>query len=355
MKLLLAETWRHFFYGEILFHRFTQAGIDVVAFKQCAYFDRSMPSRVQERYRLGPAIRRLNRDLLDAVAQHQADAVLLVRGDMVLPRTLRRIKAMGAVIAGCNNDDPFSATVPSHVWRHLRRGLRHYDLYFAYRHANLAQYRNAGCPRVELLRSFYIRELHKPLPPTGHPCDVSFIGHWEEDDRDDYIAALLGAHDIDFRLFGTHWDRSRHWRQIQAKFGAVRPVMGDDYNRAINGSRISLVLLSKRNNDTYTRRCFEIPAARTMMLAPHTDDLASLFEPDVEAVYFRTPQEMIDKARFYLMDDAARQRVAAAGHQRVLQDGHEAMDRVRFVMVQLAQAIAQKRRSQPLGATGVRG
>jgi spore maturation protein CgeB len=98
------------------------------------------------------------------------------------------------------------------------------------------------------------------------------------------------------------------------------------------GARIALCFLSKLNRDTYTRRCFEIPASGTLLLSEYSDDLAGMFREGVEADYFRSPEEMIEKIRCYLDDDALRRRVAAAGRLRVVDDGHDVVSRMAQVI-----------------------
>lgn len=47
-------------------------------------------------------------------------------------------------------------------------------------------------------------------------------------------------------------------------------------------------------------RTFEIPMSGGLELASYTDEIASYFEEDKEIVLYRSKEEMIDKARFYL-------------------------------------------------------
>jgi hypothetical protein len=232
------------------------------------------------------------------------------------------------------NDNPFSSAYPWYVWRHFRRSIPIYDRLYAYRQSNVEDFVRAGCDRTGQLRSFYIRELNYPVlapPMAEYASAVSFCGHWESDGRDDYISALLDAQDVEFRLWGTLWERSPLSARIGRSLGRIRPLDKEKYNFALNGAKISLVFLSGLNRDTYTRRCFEIPAAGTFMLAQYTPDLASMFAEGVEAEYFRTPGEMLSKIRYYLANEPARARIAVAGRARLLRDGHEAMDRARQV------------------------
>ena len=161
---------------------------------------------------------------------------------------------------------------------------------------------------------------------------MAFLGHWEDDGREDLVEALLREPGLDFKLWGTLWDRSRLARELEKRFGAVRPLYREGYNLAINGAGIALVFLSRMNHDTYTRRCFEIPITGTLMLSEYTPDLASLFQEGVEAEFFRSAEELLEKVRFYTRNEAARRKIGQAGRARVLKDGHEAIDRARQVL-----------------------
>ncbi len=337
MKILLVEFWHSHIYAEPLANRLRELGQEVFEFKEHVYFDGAVRvlAKAQDKYRLGPRVSRLNRDLLARVRTLRPDVVFLIRGAHVFPETLREIKRLGSYVIGWHNDDPFGPHHKWYVWRHFVSGIPLYNRLFAYRHANMDEYKRRGCARVDLLRSFFLRELNFPIDDVSTSpfrCDVTFIGHWENDGRSNLIEALLDEPGIDFRLWGTLWDRAANSERIRARFGLVEPVRGEAYNVALNSARICLVFLSKLNNDTYTRRCFEITAAGRFMLAPYTEDLASLFKEDVEAVYFRSRDEMMAKVRYYLHHESELARIAAAGRARLLRDGHEAIDRARFVL-----------------------
>lgn len=107
--------------------------------------------------------------------------------------------------------------------------------------------------------------------------DVVFIEHFEDNGRVEYMKCLMEDEGIDFHLYGTLWDRSRYFREIRSRFGEITPLY-NDYNLALNSTKIALVFLSKRNNDTYTRRCFEITDAKIFMFNQYTDDLDSMFK-----------------------------------------------------------------------------
>jgi spore maturation protein CgeB len=355
VKFLLVEFWHSHIYAEPFLQRLRELGHEVHAFREMDFFApregpvhrlSSLSARVQNKFRVGPRLRRLNVELRKAVEQLRPDVLFVFRGSHVTPETLDVASRAGSYVIGWNNDDPFSARYPAYVWRHFRRGISHYQHLFAYRDTNVRDFLREGCPRVSLLRSFYLRELNHPIDTskgTPYACDVSFIGHWEPDGREQYVDALMKEPSIDFRLWGTLWQQAPIATRLKQRFGQIAPVYKDAYNLAINSSKISLVFLSALNNDSYTRRCFEIPAAGTFMLAQYTPDIASLFKEGEEAEYFRSIDEMLDKVRHYLRNDEARRRIARAGHARLLRDGHEAIDRAKQVVVTISAELGVSR------------
>ena len=63
------------------------------------------------------------------------------------------------------------------------------------------------------------------------------------------------------------------------------------------------------------------------MLSQYTDDLNSMFKEGVEAEYFRDKEEMMNKIRYYLKHADKREKIAQAGYERLMRDGHEVTDR----------------------------
>lgn len=316
-------TWKEYFRHYQYTNRYETDGNKV----------KSLYYRLQNKFITGPVTAKINYDLVELCRKVEPDLVFIYRGTHIYPSTLRRIRQTGSLIFGYNNDDPFSSLYPSYFWRHFKRSIPFYDHIFAYRWKNIDDYRKIGYPKTSLLRSYYLKEknCHLPSPHAAYACDVIFIGHFEDDGRDLAIKTLLDA-GVNLKLFGTGWEKSCLHDFFVQKFGPIKPLYHDEYNKALNSAKIALVFLSKLNNDTYTRRCFEIPATQTMMMAEYTADLATLFEEGKEADFFRNHDELLQKIKKYLNDEELLKQIGISGFNRLLAEGHEVTDRAAEVV-----------------------
>ena len=360
MKILVAGDWHSELHEEAASHALETLGHTVERFAWHGYFAVTGHSvaarllnlwcRAQNKYLWGPRVNRLNRELIDLAKRVQPDAVFVYRGTHVFPQTLRALRAVvpDVVLVGYNNDDPFA---PGHVpglWRHFIAGLPELDLALAYRHVNLEDFRRAGARRVELLRSWYIPKRNHPAALSAEEsgqfdCDVVFIGHYEPDSRLACLEAAVNA-GYQVRLYGPpyEWEPVLRQHPVLSRLLPVRLVWGGEYNLALCGAKVALVFLSKLNRDTYTRRSFEIPATGVLMLSEYTDDLASLFRPDIEAMYFNSLPEFMSRLKMVMDDDKKRSAIALAGLTRVQQDRHHVVARMESLVNWIAETRGER-------------
>jgi spore maturation protein CgeB len=345
VKILIAGDWHSELHEEAVFNVFNALGHTVLKFAWHNYFKPSnrvdaFNRRFQNKFITGPIIRKLNQDLIAVAAEFAPDMVFVYRGTHITAGTLRRIKQQnqGVTLVGYNNDDPFANGHHYSLWRHFLKAVPVYDLMLAYRHHNLTDYSRIGAKHTKLLRSWYFSERNHPVRLSDddritYECDVAFIGHYEADDRKQYLEEIV-RHGFRLRLFGPgyEWDRVLIKSHELRHLVPVNLVWGEEYSKALCGAKVALCFLSKLNRDTYTRRCFEIPATGTLLLSEHTDDLAGLYKEGEEADFFRSKKELIEKLKLYLGDEKLRQVVAANGYRRVKSDGHDAVSRMKQVL-----------------------
>ena len=87
-------------------------------------------------------------------------------------------------------------------------------------------------------------------------------------------------------------------------------------------------LVRRANRDGHVMRTFEVPACAGFLLAERTAEHQEMFEEGREMAFFDSPEELLEKTRYYLAHDAERRRLAEAAHRKVTTGGHTYRDRL---------------------------
>jgi spore maturation protein CgeB len=129
------------------------------------------------------------------------------------------------------------------------------------------------------------------------------------------------------RLYGGYWERYGELRRFWHGF-----VLGRDYRLALGCAKIAPCLVRRANRDGHVMRTFEITACGSFMLAERTEEHLELFEEGKEMACFGSPEELVDKVRYYLSHDKERQRIAEAGHRKATEARHTYQDRLERIL-----------------------
>ena len=296
----------------------------------------SLWKRIQYRLQFGPTVWAVNQRLIETAQKFKPEIIWFYNVTLISVATVEKLRKScpNAIFVQYANDNPFSKGVKSGYWRNYIRSIPQFDIHYVFRHSNISDYINLGSKKVSLLRSYFISEVDYPEPqeliPEHFKCDVVFAGHYEDDGRVEMLEAICKA-GFKLNLFGGGWTAAfpklRPDSPLRALF-PIAPVTGADYRYAICGAKVALCFLSTLNHDTYTTRNFQIPAMKTAILSQYTDDLAAMFKPDIEAVFFSNQQELLDKLQALIQDDERRATIAEAGFVRVYSDGHDVKARM---------------------------
>jgi spore maturation protein CgeB len=316
----------------------TQLGHEVfVADESWAYsfFDRR-PFRTLWRPWIGsqPSARALfRRILLRTCARAKPQLVLATQGGALDAELLAELR--DAVRVPCtvfSTDDPFNPNVSSPK---LIEALPLWDAIFTPRKSNLESLRR-HCPgTVAYLPWGYDPDIYFPERPQTEEeaipfrSDVVFIGVIDGD-RVPYLDPLAECPNLRVSFYGGPSRYTRRFRRIHKGL-----VLGQRYRFALSMSKVALCLVRKANSDGHVMRTFEVPACGAFMLAERTPDHAEMFREDEEAVFFGSPAEMVDKARYYASHDAARRRIAERGYARVTSGHNSYADRLRCLLQQI--------------------
>jgi len=186
--------------------------------------------------------------------------------------------------------------------------------------------------------SFWLTQAFEPsfFPQTGlseddrktFSADVGFVGNLGS--KPQYLSrrrALERVLDAGAEL--KWWGPKIPWKigNIPLVYGKVgrayggKFVWGEEYGKVARLSKIFLAFDSKPElRKSMSARMYTAVGCGAFYLCMHVAGIEEVLVPDREIVTFHAEDEMIDKIRFYLRDDEAREKISAAGQARVLRD-----------------------------------
>lgn len=343
MKILIIGSFQWEMYAPAFYDAWKNMGHDVekIDYDEYRYKATNAVSgflnKVQSRYHVGWFMRRYNRDIIRKVETFQPDMVFLYRCYHVYGETVKQIAGKTKVFS-YNNDDPFSGVPSERFFCHFIADARHCHINYVYRKKNIADFKKIGVENTKVLLPYFRKANNYPIE-IEKDIPLAFLGHFENDGRDEYILKLKEA-GMPVVVYGdAHWMEAPLYEQIKdVVFPAKR---GTAYNETINRCRVCLVFFSTLNHDTYTRRCFEIPAARTVMLSEYTDDMNELFPEGESAAYFRSKEELVAKASELINNKELTERIGENAYNRLQELGGSEFDRCQQIIEDYEQLCKQ--------------
>ncbi|NYF80433.1 CgeB family protein [Granulicella arctica] len=312
----------------------------------------SLARKVVFRLSLGPGVNRLNRDLLKLAERERPDVLWTDKLLWMWPETLDKLRAMGIATISYMIDNPFGPRRDP-GWRLYMRNIPHYDLHVVQRDRNVTEYREHGARDVIKIQTAYEPTIHFPAPAEWSDKDrdreVSFIGT-PYDNRAEFLTRLWQEFDIPVAVSGNIAWRSALTAQAAAAIYRSQELYRDAYREGIWRSKINLSFITHSNMDEFVHKSFEIAGCGGFLLAERSEGHKQRFIEDEEAVFFSTFEECIEKIRRYLPDEAARTRIAAAGHARAQRDGYHNDRQVGLIVERALQIIPKVRQAAAVSA-----
>ena len=303
-------------------------------------------SKVVHRAQTGPWVWRLNRNIL-ARAEHERPDVFWADKLLGLaPATLDRLRGLGIATVSYMIDNAFGPRRDP-GWRLYMKDIPHFDLHVVQRDRNIADYEARGARDVLKIQTAYEPTIHFPSPVPLTDADrnrgVSFIGT-SYDDRPEFLTRLWKQCGFPVVISGDRMWNARLSPEAARALYSGSELYGAAYREAIWRSKINLSFITHSNQDEFVHKSFEIAACGGFLLAERSLGHSLKFEEDEEANYFSGFEECAAKIARYLPDEAARDRIAAAGRARAVRDGYGNDAQVTKIIDRLRPLVEQRGR-----------
>lgn len=136
--------------------------------------------------------------------------------------------------------------------------------------------------------------------------DVCFVGHVNSKNREDALDRL-------FATFPNFYYGQQLFENAARKYAE---------------SKICFNIAMK---DDLNMRNFEIMATGSFLMTDWVPTIDELFEDGKHLVLYRSTEEMLDKAKYYLAHDEEREKIALAGYEEVIKN-HKIQNRVDVIL-----------------------
>jgi len=257
------------------------------------------------------------------------DFVLVFKGNLIRPETLRSLTQRGKPVFNFYPDTNFTdygSNIPA--------AMSVYDCVFTTKSFHgLREQQQFRIRDLQHVRHGFDPEVHRPIAITSqlsnhYGCDVSFVGCWSPENEAFILNILDKKPDVDLRVYGLGWQRAAG--SFLNKMGSrlFGGAFGDELAVAYSASKINLGLLRRAQSDPSiqdqtTARTFQIPATNAFLLHEDTPEVRTFFRDHEEIMLFNDPKDMLEKIEFALRNPSSRDLIRKKGYERCMREPYD--------------------------------
>ncbi len=150
--------------------------------------------------------------------------------------------------------------------------------------------------------AYHDLELKKPFECLIKKYDVAFVGNVNNEKRIDFLDRM-------FKEFPNFYFGQARFQEAAKKFSQAK------------------ICLNISHVDDINMRTFEIMGSGNFLLTEWLPTIEELFKDGVHCAMYKTFDEAVDKAKYYLAHDEEREKIAQAGYEECMKF-HKIDDRV---------------------------
>jgi spore maturation protein CgeB len=259
------------------------------------------------------ASRAFNRCLENAILLSKAPALLVLKGEFIMPETLHNLRRAGVRVACFYPDNPF----PPHPSQRPETlpAARETDLYLIWSERLVGKLSAAGVRNPAFLPFAWDPEVfpYHEAESQGTWPGVVFLGGWDKE-REGFLEEL--ARHVPLRIYGpAYWGtRTKLCSRVRRSWQGSDLRMADAA-RIVRESAICINLLRTQHiidgmPDGLIMRHFEVPGAGGFLLSTRGGGATTLFPEGETGEYFSDLAECVEKTKGYIANDPARRKLA---------------------------------------------
>lgn len=278
-----------------------------------------------------------NKKLLQEVATIQPDVLLVLKGDILLPETIKKIRndSDTIIVIWCYD----SALRFSNVLK----GGKYYHIFYTYEPTDIIELRKYNI-QANLLPMACDPNSYFKLGDETVVSDVSFVGGLGDYPERKKILEMIISHHRELRL--EVWGKAWTWYNpfLQYEYKIKRRALGkhihnynippEEVNRVYNSTKICLNIHHRQSKEGVNPRNFEILGAGGFQLTDYKKILEELFDIGREIECYKNENDLISKIEYYLENEDERKKIAQRGNEKVMKK-HTYKNRAETILIDL--------------------
>lgn len=273
----------------------------------------------------------LNEKIMELCRQHRPDFLFTGKGMNIKASTISKVKSMGIKTVTWFMENTYQKV----YFNWFSNNYQNYDYVFtndSYMFENFFNKSSAKLCNISMTINpdyYKVQSLSKK-DIAKYSCDVCFVGAFDNR-REKILGKIKEIEGLNLKIFG--WKR---WKKSVLAPLYHGPLNLEGMAKLYRCAKICLNVNGVGANagpvlNGVSLKTFEIPASGGFQLSDYRKDVDSLFKAGEEVEIYRSDEELIDKIKFYLDNEEARNKIAGAGHKRVLAD-HTLVKRVKDIL-----------------------
>lgn len=269
---------------------------------------------------LEKTIKEYNKKLLQEIVEIHPDVLLVLKGDIILPETLSKIRDNSNVILilWCYDS--------ALRFNNVLNGGNYYHIFYSYEPTDIKELEKHNI-QAEFLPMAYDPNFYFKLENERQSIDISFVGMLNGyPERKDILENIaLKNKKIDLDIWGIAWTPYNPFLQYEYK--VKRRKLGklihnynippEEVNKIYNSSRICLNIHHSQSKEGINPRTFEILGSGGFQLVDYKKKIDELFNIGQEIICYKNEKELFNNIEYYLENEDERRKIAQRGFEVV--------------------------------------
>ncbi len=295
-----------------------------------SYYYKSIVNKLIFRLGLSNIYNKINNQLLTLINNSQYNIIWVFKGMEIYPQTLKKIREKKIKLVNLNPDHPFIHTTRGSGNNNVLESIPYYDLHLCYNLPVKKRIEEKYHLACEWLPFGYEQSevvIPKEKDEIKRAC---FIGNPDAYRAQQLLEIIQAGIPLD--LFGNAWDK---WIKPMdnADINFFPPIYKENFNKVASKYRLQLNIFRPHNDNSHNMRTFEMPGLACIMLAPDSEEHQRLFTENKEAFFYRSSEEMIEKAHSILdMNYETALAIRYAACNRSAESGYTYKERAKQVL-----------------------